>query len=204
MAVQEVPLTDNAALLPPSRRPTGRMVGYLLLLAGERVSPRHGTCGEERIETVHALVMERPLNRAQVGQMIDWYKVQPREPVESEASADDFDSDTLVQGVYELGGEVFVVQMNRARTHLYAKRAVEAPSDRLNLAGEPIKIRYEYAPGVVKRLRPEQQMSLGRAQEFLLRFGQCIRCGRHLEVKASVERSLGPVCVKYFRQSVAA
>ena len=204
MTVQDVELVDNAAQLSPQDRPTGRKVGYLLLLAGERMAPTYGSCAEERVETVHALVMERPLNRAQVGQMIDWYKVQPREPVESEASADDFDSDTLMQGVYELGDEVFVVQMNRARTHLYAKRAVEAPSDRLNLAGEPIKIRYEYAPGVVKRLRPEQQMSLERAQEFLLRFGQCIRCGRHLEVKASVERSLGPVCVKYFRQSVAA
>jgi hypothetical protein len=41
-------------------------------------------------------------------------------------------------------------------------------------------------------------MTLDEAKAFLLRFGRCVRCNRRLKVGQSVERGLGPVCVKEF------
>lgn len=41
-------------------------------------------------------------------------------------------------------------------------------------------------------------MTLDEAKAFILRYGQCVRCGRRLKAAESVERGIGPVCVRYF------
>jgi hypothetical protein len=103
-------------------------------------------------------------------------------------------------GVYELpSGEIYVVKPNREGTRVYAKRLVETPSDRLTEQGEHVKFDFVYESGAVYKLRPEHQMSVTRAKELMIRYGRCIVCGRYLKVAESVERGIGPVCIKYFR-----
>jgi hypothetical protein len=102
-------------------------------------------------------------------------------------------------GVYELAtGEVYVVKFNKERFRLYAKKLVES-SERLTETGKVVDFDFVYEPGAIYRLRPEDQMGLERAKELLIRYGRCIVCGRTLKVAKSVERGLGPVCVKYFK-----
>jgi hypothetical protein len=102
-------------------------------------------------------------------------------------------------GVYERAdGVIFVVKPNRAKTALYAKRLVEINADRALEEGGRVQIEFEYEAGAVFTLAPEDKMPLERAKELTLRYGRCIVCGRKLKAAESVERGIGPVCIKSF------
>ena len=102
-------------------------------------------------------------------------------------------------GVYEMpDGKIYVVKFNRPQTRLYAKRLVEIAGDRLTEAGTTASIEFEYEAGAIFRLAPEMKMPLERAKQLTIRYGRCIVCGRHLKAAESVERGIGPVCVKSF------
>jgi hypothetical protein len=102
-------------------------------------------------------------------------------------------------GVYELPtGEIYVVKATRDHQRFYAKRLVET-SHRLTETGEVVDFDFEYEKGAIYAIKPEYQMSIERAKELMIRYSHCIACGKSLKVAESVERGLGPVCVKYFR-----
>jgi hypothetical protein len=105
-------------------------------------------------------------------------------------------------GVYETGdGEVYVVKPNREKTRLYAKRLVEINPERATETGERVQIEFEYARGAIYGLSPDMKMDLDRAKALTIRYGRCIVCGRNLKAAESVERGIGPVCIKSFRPS---
>lgn len=117
-----------------------------------------------------------------------------RQPDSSERSVE------LKPGVYELPtGEIYVVKFNRKGDRLYAKRLVEAPSERLTEQGARVDFDFKYEAGAVYTIRPEYQMELEKAKALMIRYGRCIVCGRRLKVAESVERGIGPVCITYFR-----
>lgn len=104
----------------------------------------------------------------------------------------------LAPGVYEMDDVVYVVKPNRERTRLYAKRLVEIGGDRLTEDGSVVQIEFEYEAGAIYRLRPEHKMPLERAKALTIRYGRCIVCGRRLRAAESVERGIGPVCIRSF------
>lgn len=102
-------------------------------------------------------------------------------------------------GVYELPtGEIYIVKLNREKSRVYAKRLVEAPSERMTVPGKVVDFDFEYEPGGIHKIHPEHLMDLDRAKNLMIRYGRCIVCGRRLKVAESVERGVGPVCIKYF------
>lgn len=60
--------------------------------------------------------------------------------------------------------------------------------------GEGEKARFVYAPGVVRKLRPEHRMTVEQAKEWGALYGTCVRCGTLLTAEDSIERMMGPVC----------
>jgi Family of unknown function (DUF6011) len=103
-------------------------------------------------------------------------------------------------GVYETpSGDIFVVKPNREGTRLYAKRLVEINAQRATEAGERVEIEFQYESGAIYGLKPEMKMDLERAKALTIRYGRCIVCGRRLKAAESVERGIGPVCIKSFR-----
>lgn len=174
--------------------PTEKMRRYLLALVAERVYPQLGSCGEERLENVGAALENRTLDKFQVMNLIDELKRAPRDLV-----AED-DGTALRPGVYRRNGELFVVKLNRAGTALYAKRLVDAPGRRLTEAGDVRRAELVYAPSAVRELRPADHLTLEQAEEYLVRYSNCLVCGRSLRDATSVRRSIGPVCVKMFRE----
>lgn len=62
-----------------------------------------------------------------------------------------------------------------------------------------MRIDFEYAPGAIKVIREEHRMDLERAKELAVQYGRCLNCGRKLKVAESVERGIGPVCIKRFK-----
>jgi len=106
----------------------------------------------------------------------------------------------LLPGVYELPtGEIYVVKPNKDKTRLYAKRLVETPSERLTETGKHVDFDFQYEKGAIFRIKQEYLMPLERAKKLMIRYGKCIVCGRRLKRAVSVERGIGPVCIKYFR-----
>jgi hypothetical protein len=101
-------------------------------------------------------------------------------------------------GVYEKDGVIYVVKWNKEKTRLYAKQIRELNSTRITEAGTVVEIEFDYAPGAVYKLTPGDKMPLDKAKEYTIRYGRCIVCGRDLKKAESVERGIGPICIKSF------
>lgn len=73
---------------------------------------------------------------------------------------------------------------------LYAKRLqVTDHGD-----GEPATVTFDYAPGAVHTLTPDDRMTLDQARAFGALYGTCIRCGRTLTDDDSIAAGIGPIC----------
>ncbi len=102
-------------------------------------------------------------------------------------------------GVYELpDGSVYVVTSNKEGTRLYAKKLV-VTRPRLNADNVPVDFDFVYDRGAIYNIKPEHKMSLERAKKLTIQYSRCIRCGRHLKAAESVERGIGPICIKAFQ-----
>lgn len=94
----------------------------------------------------------------------------------------------LEDGMYLLDGEIYKVQYAvHGSGKPYAKRLVPPATE-----GE--RARFDYAPGMVRKLRPEHRMSLEQAREYGELYGVCVRCGAVLTKEKSIERAMGDTC----------
>lgn len=93
----------------------------------------------------------------------------------------------IEDGMYVLDGTIYKVQHAvHGSGNQYAKRLVAgAPGERAT---------FVYAPGVVRKLRPEHRMTLDQAREWGALYGTCVRCGRVLTREDSIERMMGSTC----------
>lgn len=110
------------------------------------------------------------------------------------------------------GNQAYVSAAKRARDageahvptggqRVYAKVWVNADSTRVRLdeARDASQVQsWAYIPGGIQQLVIDHRMTLAEAKTFIEFYKECVRCGRHLEADASLERGIGPVCVKYF------
>jgi hypothetical protein len=103
-------------------------------------------------------------------------------------------------GVYVLpNGDIVKVQANKEKTRTYAKRWVVISGERLTEADTREHGEYQYEAGLVQQVATEgRKMRLEEAKAFIIRYGQCARCSRQLKAAESVERGIGPVCLRYF------
>lgn len=107
-------------------------------------------------------------------------------------------------GVYVLPDNTIVkAQANKDKTRTYAMKWVVIGGMRLTEAGTKEHGEYQYAPGLIEEVASVgRKMTLAEAKAFILRFGRCCRCNLKLKSADSVERGIGPVCVKYFSAGV--
>jgi|ADGO01.1.fsa_nt_gi hypothetical protein len=93
----------------------------------------------------------------------------------------------IEDGMYILDGVIYKVQHAvHGSGSQYAKRLVAgAPGERAT---------FVYAPGVVRKLRPEHRMTMDQAREFGALYGTCCQCGRVLTNEDSIEAGIGPIC----------
>lgn len=170
--------------------PSPKMRNYLISLAGSQLFPNLGDTAQERVAEVNRLITERKLDKYQAMGLIDQLKVSPL----------DTNGALVPPGVYRRNGDVFVVQLNKDKSRLYAKKLVQIGGERLvDATEEVVKAEFEYAPGALPTLRPEDQLTLTEAREYLLRYTHCMICGRFLKAASSVIDSIGPVCRQMFR-----
>ncbi len=103
------------------------------------------------------------------------------------------------EGVYVLEDATIVkIKSNKAKTNRYANRWVKIGGERLTEAGEHVNGEWEYAPELRSQCTEDNRMTVEQAKEFGILYGKCVKCGRHLSDAESVERAIGPVCIKSF------
>ena len=170
-------------------KPTPPMDRYARSLLSEREYPDFGTNSAERLAEYKRRLTAQELDKFELMNLIDYLKVAPLDT-----------NSGLPIGVYRRNGEVFVVKFNQKKTNKYVKRLVELTGSArwLNDEDEHVPIEFEYAPGMLAQLRPEDQLSLEEAKPLIIRYGRCLFCGLRLKAAKSVERSVGPVCIKRY------
>lgn len=95
------------------------------------------------------------------------------------------DLEELEDGMYRLYDRIFKVQHAvNGSGRQYAKELVQHDDG----------WEFEYAAGMVHRLRPRHRMTLDQAKEFGALYGTCIRCGRTLTDEGSIQAGIGPIC----------
>lgn len=96
----------------------------------------------------------------------------------------------LEDGMYVLDGSIYKVQHAvHGSGKQYAKLLVPP-------AVEGERAQFDYAPGMVAKLRPEHRMTLEQAKEFGCTYGTCCVCGRTLTDERSIEAGIGPICAE--------
>ena len=92
-------------------------------------------------------------------------------------------------GYYTRDTDVFVVVYNKDRTRTYAKQLI-VPADINRRAF------WKYAPGVGFELADLTPLTVDEARRLSHLHGVCVICGIRLTDPKSVERGIGPVCIK--------
>lgn len=116
-------------------------------------------------------------------------------------------------GVYVLPDDTIVrIKMNLEKTGSYTKRWVHISGFRLTESVDPETLKnnrshgdYEYAPELkAQALSVGRKMTRDEALKFSTIYGICAWCGRTLVAAKSVERGIGPVCIKRFAEGTTA
>jgi hypothetical protein len=61
---------------------------------------------------------------------------------------------------------------------------------------------WQYVAGGIATLEIDHKMTVDEAKHFATLYSQCVWCGKTLEVTESIERGIGPVCIKYLDATV--
>lgn len=109
------------------------------------------------------------------------YRAQTVEAPVSDRAPVELDTD----GIYILDG-----------TYVRIKRSGAGRLYALTLNVDTRK--WEYAPGMVRNVKPADKMTAEQAKDFGDTYAWCVRCSADLTNPESVARGFGPVCAKYF------
>lgn len=177
---------------------TEKQIRFAKKLISERDVPVAGASHDEAELIARAEdLMEEPttrfLGRREASRVIDWLMGLPRKPATGQPAA-------VEPGIWILeDGTIVQAKENKQKTNVYTKRWVEIRGERLvDATEEHVHGEWDYDPGLKARLGSARRMTLDEAKAFILRYGQCVRCGRRLKAADSVERGIGPVCINYF------
>jgi hypothetical protein len=150
---------------------TEKQIAFLLKLVAERAPGS---------DMAKAEYWARNATRTAVGNQIDrLLKIKVLKPTEPKVPS------VVEAGFYLLDGDVVKVKESKAG-RFYAEALV------VNTR------RFEYAPGLVHKLSPEDKLTAEKAAEFGHTHGYCCFCQRELTDAKSVAKGYGPVCERKY------
>jgi hypothetical protein len=163
-------------------------------------------CNEREVPEANRQLMAeiqsgaRAYSKKRLSDCIGWLLTLPR--VQGRESSGGQIDPNLVPGVYEINGQVFIVRKSkRDKTRLVGYSLQETGSGvvRATEAGNRVhSFEYKWSPGAVYRIKLTDRMPVERAKELVMLYGRCIACGIKLKAASSVEKGIGPVCIKKF------
>lgn len=169
------PLSDGIGTITPTNpegRATEKQIEYLRVLGHER---EVGMTVEDFDIMLDVWIEAGICTKGFISEQITEYKDKPKRP-----------KPVTAPGYYAKEGQYYVVVMNKAKTHTYAKRLVTSGT----------KVSWEYEPGAVGALGTLTPLSIEEAAAWGHLHGHCIICCRPLTDSKSVMNGIGPVCAK--------
>ncbi len=113
------------------------------------------------------------------------------------------DLPTLVDGMYRnpKTGEIFKVYhtVHGANVQVAKRLTVLAEPYTKTTRGREVEVKAEFVyigKAGLRELTPAMKMTLEQAKKFSAVYGVCIRCAATLTREESIERAMGPVCIK--------
>jgi hypothetical protein len=167
-----------------------KQVGFLKKLLGEK--DLTGTAYPSWDDAVIANLTSRDASAA-----IDQLLTLPRKPYRpvTDPYKEAADPEVTEDGMYQdpATETIFKVQIAKQGSgKLYAKKLVVEGEEGDYTAS------FEYAPGAIRKIRPEWKMTLEQAAKFGALYGVCCVCGRDLTDEGSIAAGIGPICAGRF------
>jgi hypothetical protein len=180
---------------------TDKQIAFLCSLADQKLPADEASVTKRQATEGH-------WGRRSISPEINRLRDLPRRPAEvaldgHETNATAQTPVDLASGMYRMDETIYKVQVAvHGSGRPYAKRLVqievEVDPSRVQDVTEKVW-RFEYAPGMVHKLRPEHKLTLEEAKAFGALYGTCCCCGRTLTNEESIENGIGPICAgKWF------
>ncbi len=169
-------------VLQTERGATNKQISFINKLVGEKVVPTAGKTRREAeiLERLSDVLGGKFVSLQEASAVIKYLLSGATTVTRAKQSP------TQAQpGYYVHKGSVFVVVLSKAGRP-YAKR--------LEVTGG--KGHWVYAPGAARILSEATPLSPAEATRLSHLHGVCVICAKHLKVRESVERGIGPVCYK--------
>lgn len=115
---------------------------------------------------------------------ISWLLKQPKVQVSAPTPQ-------VGEGLFMKDGATYVVAMRPSTKKLVCRRLMVQ-----KLYNGKMRARFFYAGSMLHKLTEADRVSLEEAKAKSQMFGFCVMCGRTLKAQESVERLIGPVCIK--------
>jgi hypothetical protein len=153
-----------------------KQIAFIRNLAEQKYGSEKGTEFCEKLFTPDA----PPLQKRDASAVIDTLMSLPRymSTEEKERRA------AITEGFYRVGDDFIRVKVSRSSGNPYG----------MLLNRETHK--FEYAPGVLKGVSPDNRLTLEDAAAYGINSGYCLICSKELTKEESVKRGIGPVCAK--------
>jgi hypothetical protein len=151
-----------------------KQISFIRNLAEQKYGP------EKAVEFCEKL-FSTPLHKRDASSVIDNLMSLPRY-VSSETKAR---IAQLSEGFYRAdSGDIIRLKASRSSGNLYG------------MLLNPETHKFEYAPGIMRGILPENRMTLEDVAAYGLATHHCMVCGKQLTKKASQDKGIGPVCAK--------
>lgn len=180
-----IPQQQERGTVPSLPTATEAQVRYAMSLHGKKTS------GSVDPETAEAGF--RAMTRQEISRAIDTMKAMPDAAKKS-------DTPQVTEGMYRDPGTgtIYKVQVaHHGSGNLYAKQLVKLDEVRVKRNKE-YSHDFEYAPGVIRAIKPEWKMTRDEAAEWGRLYGACCKCGTILTDEKSIAAGIGPVCAESF------
>lgn len=138
-------------------------------------------CAERGVNT--DMIDFTKISKSEISKAIDAILATPK-PTRPETKIE------IEDGMYRLDDVIYKVQHAvHGSGRQYAKELVQYADGSWG---------FEFARGMVYKLRPEHKMTIEEAKEFGALYGTCCVCGRTLTDEKSIEAGIGPICASKF------
>lgn len=175
---------------------TEKQLSFLITLATERgwiYDNKERTLTNPEGRTASVDILSKAAASAVIDGLLKTPKVAKAQPKAESAPV------VTEDGMYMIGDTIYKVQRAiHGSGRLYAKVLVIVENAVWDEDNEkivtPAVVRFDRAPGVIFKLRPEHRMTKDQAKEFGALYGTCVRCAATLTDEESIDRGMGPVC----------
>lgn len=190
----------KAAAMETADAASAKQVGYVRSLNEQRQVPVAGKTTEEadiiaRFEDL--LGGHKFVSKHEASQVIEWLKGQPKR----QQAASSYAAEAKRGDVHVVDGTYYRIHIAQKSGNAYAAQAHIDAAAQWAEDGTLVKagtIRWEYMPGLIKKLNASTLTTAAQAAAFGRLVGRCCFCSHAIDTPESTAVGYGPVCASKY------